>query len=121
MATREAHRWRRERHTDGDARAVRQAGVEDRRSLGVEPQRPRDMDRGPVEDVRRELGSSDGPKPFARALDPHIAGPVYHQLGDVHVVKDVRQAGKERLQVVHPDAHIWPASRARQYGRSCGR
>ena len=106
---------------DGDPGAVRQPGVEDRRRLGVQAQRPRDVDRGPVEDARSELRSIVGLEPLARALDPDIAGPVYHELGDVHVIQDRLKARQERLQVIQPDAHIWPASRARQYGRSCGR
>ena len=37
------------------------------------------------------------------------------------VFEQVVQAGEDSLEVGDPDAHIWPASRARQYGRSRGR
>ena len=98
-----------------DSRSVFEARVQDRPRGGIEPERARDVDGGAVEpgggEARGVVGlQSPGP------LNPDVAGPVDHDLGDLRVLEQPLQARKERSEVADAARalHIRPSSRCRQ-------
>ena len=103
------------RRADGDPRAVLEPRVEDGARGRIEPERPRDVDRRPVERGGGERGCVDGLE-LPAALDPDVAGAVDHQLGDLRVLEHGLEPGQERPQVPDPARalHSRPSSRSRQ-------
>ena len=87
-------------HTDGHARAVVQARIEDRRRGRVQAQGPGDMDRRPLQRRRVERGRVDRPEP-AVAFEPHVPRPVGHDFAHVRIVERGLQAPAETVSDVN--------------------
>ena len=88
-----AGRW----NTDGNTRAVVQAGIDDGSRGRVQAERPGDMDGGPL---KRRGGQQRG---FVRvelsmSFDPDVVWAVNHDLAHVRVFQNVLQAGQEGFQ-----------------------
>ena len=114
-ADRHSHVGASGRSADGHAGAVVEPRVEDGPRGRIEPERPRDVDRRPVERGGGEGGCFDGLE-LPAALDPDVAGAVDHQLGDLRILEHGLESGQERLQVPDPARalHSRPSSRRRQ-------
>ena len=89
------------RRADGDPGAVLEPRIENGPGRGIEPKRPRDVDRRPVERGGGERRCLNGLE-LPAALDPDVAGPVDHELGDLRILEHGLESGQERLQMPDP-------------------
>ena len=73
--------------------------------LRIEPERPGNVDGGPVKRRCIQVRSLDGRQAGSGALDPYVARAVDHELRHVHVVEDGLQPRQEGGDVVKGYAH----------------
>ena len=83
------------RSADGHAGAVVEPCVENRPGRGIEPERPGDVDRRPVERGGGERRRLDGLE-LPAAFDPDVAGAVDHQLGDLRIFEHGLEPGQQQ-------------------------
>ena len=100
-ADRHGHVGARGRSADGHAGAVLEPRIENGPGRRIEPERPRNVDRRPVECRGGERWCFDGLE-LPAALDPDVAGAVDHQLGDLRIFEHGLEARQKRLQVSYP-------------------